>query len=355
MKQASYQEALEVFAEPFHEFTIKQLTEGLINQSFKISSQTTRDSFLLQQINHNVFKRPHLVQGNYEKLWNYLKDENIDYLLPEPKQFTDGTMLYCDSNDNCWRVFEFIEGTKTLATPETPAQAGAVADIFGRFTASLANFDVNNLAVTIPEFHNLSWRHTQFVQSLKSKDFARLKKSAGLIHDLQKRERYTHLYDVFTESAEFPLRVMHHDAKIGNVLFDTETGNPVCPVDFDTTMPGYYFSDLGDMIRSMAASSDENSGDLASPFIRKEYYEAVMSGYLVWMNDLLTPAEKKYIHHAGLLVIYMQALRFITDYLNGDTYYKTTYPEQNFDRTINQLQLLQSLEDFLQVSYAYKV
>jgi Ser/Thr protein kinase RdoA (MazF antagonist) len=354
MKQAPYKEALEVFTKAGYEFTAEPVTDGLINQSFKITDQNKGHSFLLQQINHHIFQQPELVQRNYEKIWRYLAKAHIDYRLPEPQKFAGDSTLYCDSNNNYWRVFEFIEGTKTITSPENPAQTEAVAAIFGRLTACLADFDVTELAVTIPHFHNLSFRYAQFKQSLKTKDFLRLKNAAELIKALQKRERYTSLYEVFIESSEFPLRVMHHDAKIGNVLFDNNSGHPVCPVDFDTTMPGYYFSDLGDMIRSMAASADESSTDFTSLAIRKDYYEAVINGYTKWMGNLLTDAEKKYIHHAGLLIIYMQALRFITDYLNGDTYYKTIYPEQNFDRAANQLQLLQSLEVFLQEVYAYK-
>ena len=141
------------------------------------------------------------------------------------------------------------------------------------------------------------------------------------------------------------------DAKISNVLFSNKNGRVVCLVDFDTVMPGYFFSDLGDMIRSMVCREDENSTNFDNILIRKEFYDAILSGYLSVMEKQLTAAEKKYIHYSGLLIIYMQALRFLTDYLIGDIYYKTEYDEQNFNRSKNQLLLLQKLELFLAEYY----
>ncbi|MEQ1677964.1 MAG: aminoglycoside phosphotransferase family protein, partial [Chitinophagaceae bacterium] len=296
MKQASYKEVLAAYCNPFHEFTVEPVSNGLINHSYIVTSDTSGSSFLLQQINHTVFKDPVLVQENYELVWNYLKDSGTDFFIPEPKEFTREVTLYCDSNDNYWRVFEYIYGTETLSSPGSPAQAKEVAAIFGRFTSSFDEFDIDELNITIPGFHNLSARYDQFERSLKNHQYERLQKATSVIGELRKRERYANLYDVFTESSEFLQRVMHHDAKIGNVLFDIDSGKAVCPVDFDTTMPGYFFSDLGDMIRSMASTLDENDTSLEAINIRKEYYEAIIAGYLEWMEDKLTEAEKKYIH-----------------------------------------------------------
>lgn len=147
---------------------------------------------------------------------------------------------------------------------------------------------------------------------------------------------------------------MHHDAKISNILFDS-SGKVICPVDLDTSMPGYFFSDLGDMIRSMVASQDEKDKELDKLYVRKEFYEAILDGYLSILENQLTEAEKKYIHFAGLAMICMQALRFLTDYLDGDIYYRIEYPEQNYDRAKNQLALLQKLEEFLEKQYGFSI
>jgi thiamine kinase-like enzyme len=355
MKVATYQEALDAYANPFHEFTVELIGEGLINHSYKVTSKVTGGSFLLQEINQAVFPKPGILQSNYELLWNYLRSENIPFVIPQPKSFVGDTNLFYDSRDNCWRIFEFMSGAQTFAIAEKASQAKAVAKTFAGFTASFATLDIDLLQVTIPGFHNLSSRFKQFQQSLHSRQLERLLQSAEIIDDLKKREKYANFYDVLTESEAFPIRVMHHDAKIGNVLFNEETGQVICPVDLDTVMPGYYFSDLGDMIRSMACSEDENSAGLDRLFIRKDFYEDILEGYLQVMDAHLTASEKKYIHFTGLLMIYMQALRFLTDYLHGDVYYKVTHPEQNMDRAKNQLVLLKRLEEFLKEEYQLSI
>ncbi len=217
-----------------------------------------------------------------------------------------------------------------------------------------AQFDLAALKVVIPEFHNLSHRYKQFEEALQQNKAGRLDIAKEVVNALKARKRYKDFYDHITHSPEkFPVRVMHHDAKIANVLFSKETNKVICTVDFDTVMPGYYFSDLGDMIRSMACSEDENCTEPDRIEIRPEFYDAIVSGYTEVMQQHLTKEEKAHIHYAGILMIYMQALRFITDYLNGDIYYRIQYPTQNFDRAVNQLTLLQKLEDFLEDHYQF--
>jgi thiamine kinase-like enzyme len=140
---------------------------------------------------------------------------------------------------------------------------------------------------------------------------------------------------------------MHHDCKIGNILFDRTTHEVICPIDLDTIMPGKYFSDLGDMIRTMACTEGEESRKWETIDIRKDFYESIVNGYLSAMGNVFTAEEKEHIHKSGLMMIFMQALRFITDFLEGDKYYKTSYPEQNLNRALNQLILLEKLEEFL--------
>jgi thiamine kinase-like enzyme len=242
-----------------------------------------------------------------------------------------------------------------VSVAETARQAGATAKAFARFTAAFDDFNVKQLKKVIPGFHDLVARFEQFEAATQGEAYERLGKALPLIDELKKRERYKHFYEIITESEEFPVRVMHHDAKIANVLFSRKNGRVICPVDFDTIMPGYFFSDLGDMIRSMACSLDENSTDFDKIAIRKDFYESIVSNYMAVMEKHFSPAERKYVHYAGLLVVYMQAMRFLTDHLNGDIYYRITYPEQNFDRAKNQLVLLQRLEEFLGKEYEFVV
>ena len=355
MPEPLYQEALDAFTKTLQEFVVQPVGDGLINRSFKATSKMTGESFLLQEINQNVFPDPAKVQYNYELLWKYLQSQEIFFFIPEPKYFSDDAILFRDSKGNYWRVFEFVAGTMTFEIAEKPSQAWAVAESFAEFTASFSDFNPEQLAITIPGFHDLSLRFNQFKDSLRSHQYERIQKAAELINELKEREKYSSFFDVMIESSEFPKRVMHHDAKISNVLFDEDSGEVMCPVDFDTVMPGYFFSDIGDMIRTMSCDVDETSTEIEKISIRKNYYESIIEGYLSVMRKFLTDAEKKYIHYSGIILIYMQALRFLTDYLNGDVYYKIIYPEQNFDRAINQLTLLKRLEEFLLKEYDFKV
>jgi Ser/Thr protein kinase RdoA (MazF antagonist) len=354
MAKSPDKEVLTAFSSRNENYTVEQLGNGLINHTFKITDEKNNKVLLLQQINKNVFKKPVEVQDNFIMLWQY-KDGTNDVFFPTPVQLKKNETLFIDKDGNYWRAFEFLNGTITLDVPHTAEQARATAQTFGQITAFLSSFNAESLHIVIPDFHNLSFRYRQFEKALAGAKPDRLQKAASLIEEVQSRKKYKDFYESIIQSSAFPKRVMHHDAKIANVLFDKKTGNVICAIDFDTTMPGYFFSDLGDMIRSMACSSDEHNTDFRKLHIRKDFYKAIVSGYLEVMNNYLTNEERKYIHSAGLLMIYMQAVRFIADYLNNDVYYQISYPEQNFDRGTNQITLLKNLEHFLSEEYNFSL
>jgi thiamine kinase-like enzyme len=334
------------------EIRIERLNNGLINNSYKIVP-SLKPTFLLQQINKNVFPRPEDVQRNYLYISQYAEFEFTGLRMPYPKYFSNQRTLFKDQNEQYWRAFEFIDNSHSLTVAENPAQAKAAAKAFAKFTAAFEDMNLGNLRIVIPDFHNLTVRYLQFEESLNGEQYERMAKAKRLIEESKNRERYKHFYEIIISSEEFPLRLMHHDAKITNVLFDNTTNKVVCLVDFDTAMPGYFFSDLGDLIRTLVSPVDEGSVEFEKIKIRKSFYDALISGYLSVMQKMLTDSEIKYIHYAGLLMIYMQALRFLTDYLNGDIYYKIEYPEQNFNRAKNQFTLLIKLEEFLKGNYNF--
>jgi thiamine kinase-like enzyme len=350
----NYHDSLPISEQEFSEFTVMPLSGGLINHTYKVESRLSAP-FLLQQINQKVFPHPEDVQRNYILLSQYAEFEFTGLKLPWPLSYDNRKTLLKDENGNYWRAFEFIENSKNNLIAKTPAQAKATAKTFAKFTDAFHELNTVSLRETIPGFHNLSLRYEQFEASLLGEQYERMQKSLSLIEELKNRERYKFFYEEIISSDEFPKRVMHHDAKIANILFHAKTGKLICPIDLDTAMPGYFFSDLGDMVRSMACSLDENNTDFNNISIRKYFYEAIISGYLSVIGKQMTASEKKYIHYAGLLMIYMQSLRFLTDYLNGDTYYQIKYPEQNHNRAFNQLTLLKSLEEFLKMNYNFSV
>jgi aminoglycoside phosphotransferase (APT) family kinase protein len=355
MKTAVYQEALDAFANPFHEFSIEELNRGCTNHSFKVTSRLNGRSFLLQQINQAVFSQPGHVQENYEMLWKFLQTEQISFCIPEPKYFPDDSTLYVDSSDHYWRVFEYVSGGQVTNVAESIDQARAVAQTFANFTLSFGEFELNQLHITVPAMHDLSSRVKTFHQALHSRYYDRLAKASALVEELRKRERYASFYDVLTESEEFRQRVTHHDAKISNVIFDEDKKEVLCMVDLDTVMPGYYFSDLGELIRTMAGNKSENSIALNELEVRPDYYDAIVKSYLAVLDHSLTDAEKKYVHFSGLMVTYLHALKYLSDYLEGDKNCATDYREQNFDRSYNQFTLLEKLEKFLSSTYDFRL
>ncbi|HVZ56429.1 MAG TPA: aminoglycoside phosphotransferase family protein [Chitinophagaceae bacterium] len=332
---------------------VDRLNTGLINYSFKVTHPVTGQAVLLQQINHHVFPEPRQVQDNFMQLWDYKVRRAPSLQLPEPLLFSDGQSLWRDSEGRYWRAFVFLAHTKSLKVPQSPRQASATARAFGEMTAILDGFDSSRLHEVIPGFHDLGLRYRQFEEAVRGAWALRRERAAPLIESLQDRVGYRDFFLALKASPAYPLRVMHHDAKIANVLFDDRTGEVVCLVDFDTVMPGRFFSDLGDLIRSMACSEDENSTRFADLHVRRDVYRAILSGYLEVMAGHLTIQEKEHIHFSGLALFYMQALRFLTDYLQGDRYYLISYAEQNFDRALNQVTLLKNLEGFLKTDYNF--
>jgi Ser/Thr protein kinase RdoA (MazF antagonist) len=334
--------------------SIEQLGNGLIHHTYKASQEGNEKSIVLQAINSAVFKEPEKIVSNYLEIYNHLQKNQEAIKIPSPIICSNGQYLFTDEKNIKWRATSFINGSYSPMVAENEESAYTVAKSFARFTYALSNMDLGKLSEIISGFHNLSWRYQQFESALLLAPASLLDKASALIAKLKQRKVLVDFYDHIKKNPDYPTRVMHHDCKISNILFDAKTNWVICPVDLDTVMPGKYFSDLGDMIRSMACTADENNVEWDKINIRPSFYKAILKGYLEGIGDIFTEEEKKNIHYAGLMLIYMQSLRFVADYLNGDIYYKITYPTQNLDRAMNQLILLQKLEEFLEKEYAFK-
>lgn len=331
-------------------FAVKPTGEGLINQSFLVEVPATKP-LLLQRLNTNVFKRPGNVQANYETVSTFLL--NKGFFLPTLVKTKDGSLLWKNKKDGVWRAFEYVPNSYSPNAIQNKKDAAAVAGCFGHFTAALAGFPVPELKVIIPRFHDLSFRFRQFEEAAQGTVLPLDAELKDLYWELMERKSLVDVYNRFNDESLFPLRVMHHDCKVNNVLFDKSTQKIICPVDLDTVMPGKFFSDLGDMVRTICCTVDENSTDWDNIAIRKDYYKTVTDAYLSSFKNIFTKAEQEHLHYSGLLLTYMQSLRFLTDYLNGNVYYKVKYSEQNYHRAKNQLLLLKSLENYLQKKKLY--
>lgn len=324
------------------------ISSGLINYSISVSDAEKK--IFLQRINQHVFPEPGKIVSNYKKIYSHLS-ENTAFLIPSPVKTIDNAFQYTDKKQQFWRAIAFIKNGMSYATSPSAELAYKAAKAFGEFTDSFKNFDSSLLEIIIPDFHNLSLRYRQFQEALANSDPAKINTASGFIKDLQEKKYLVDFYSEIVNNIDYKQRVMHHDAKLSNILFNKDSGEVICPVDLDTTQPGYYFSDLGDMIRSMVCPVDENSVEFSAIQIRPAFYNALLAGYLKAMEKNLTNAELKNIHYCGLIMIYMQALRYLADFLNGNKYYQVSYPEQNLNRAINQISLLKNLEEFLTKSF----
>ncbi len=320
--------------------------DGLIHYSYKVS-YPDGERVLLQCLNQATFSQPENIINNYTIISQHLTANN-GIPIPRLCQTRKGKYFWIDETENFWRATSFIEDSYSLGIVSSSEEAYKAADCFGEFVRSLAGVDPSRLDTIIPGFHDLRLRYNQFEKAIAGAGINRLLKATHVIASLRERYALVEYYDsIAANGRDYPVRLMHHDCKINNILFNNHTKNVICPVDLDTVMPGKFFSDPGDLVRTMACSRDENSTEWEQISIVPEYYHAIIEGYLNGCSGMLTPAEIRDIHYPGQLLIYMQALRFVSDFLNNDIYYKTTYHEQNLNRALNQLILLERLEDFL--------
>lgn len=322
--------------------TIKQFGTGHINSTFLVSDQKTGDKFILQKININVFKRPDIIAQNVKLVGDYLKIHYPDYLFVAALKTADHKEMAVVEGEY-WRLTKYIENSISFDTLSDPEQAFEAAVQFGRLNKLLAAFDASQLQETIPGFHDLGLRFQQFNDALSN---ASEESRSNASEEIQKALHYKFILDYFNSfknSSSFPDRAMHHDTKISNMLFDKSTMKGVCVIDLDTLMAGKFISDLGDMMRTYLCAFSENEPDISKISVRVEYFEAIVRGYLQEMGAELSLVEKELILFSGKYLIYMQAIRFLSDYLNGNIYYPISYPEQNLDRTKNQFKLLDDL------------
>jgi len=319
---------------------VETFGNGLINHTWKISDRG--NDYILQRVNDQVFKDPLAIAGNIDLIATYLQKNYPQYNFTSPVLSIDGSSMVFKKDQGFFRMFPFVRGSFSKDVVETPDQAYEAATQFGRFTKQLCGLNINLLKITIPAFHDLSLRYKQFFTALDNENQQRVRASDNLIKKIIDCSYIVKEYESLKINPELKLRVTHHDTKISNILFD-EFDKGLCVIDLDTVMPGYFISDVGDMMRTYLSPVSEEETDFSKIEIRDDFYEAVVQGYYNEMKDELTETEKKYFFYAGIFMIYMQAIRFLTDYINDDKYYGAKYPEHNLSRANNQLVLLQRL------------
>ena len=323
-------------------FLVMPFGSGLINTTWKITDKEGNAKYILQKVNQQIFKQPGDIAFNMRLMDNYLKGHFPDYLFVSPLLTITGNGLV-KNEEGYYRIFPFIANSHTIDVVERPQQAYEAARQFATFTQRLSGFLAAQLKITLPDFHNLTLRYQQFENALETGNPERIMQSKDLIAMIKQNKRIAYEYEICKE--KFTVRVTHHDTKISNVLFD-EAAHGLCVIDLDTVMPGYFISDVGDMMRTYLCPVSEEETDFSKITIRAAFYEAIVSGYLSEMGGELTDIEKQYFNYAGEFMIFMQAIRFLTDHLNDDCYYGAKYEGHNFVRAGNQITLLQRLQEF---------
>lgn len=310
----------------------------------------TIKKYVLQAINTTVFKQPNLMMENILKISSYLQSK-ILRLGGDPKRETitwvqtiDGEYLFHNEDGSYWRAMLFIDGAQTyLKMPEFHLYFNA-SQAFGRFLKLLADYPPSDLNITIPDFHNTPKRFQSFIQALERDSHNRAISVREEIDFILQRERETGILIDLAQQGKIPVRVTHNDTKLDNVLLDNETQKGICVIDLDTVMPGLFLYDFGDTVRSAANTGAEDETDLSKVNFCVRIFELLVKGYLSEMRELLTPAEVENLSFGAKLIIYEQAIRFLTDYLNGDIYYRIHHPRHNLDRCRTQIKLIKDFE-----------
>lgn len=315
------------------------IQQGLINSTYSI--QTNEGGYILQCINHKVFKNPSAIDNNINAISSYLQKNNPSYLFTHLVPTLNGNTLV-NWEGGYYRAFHKIEGY-ALSVLENENQVEQAAKQFAGFTSVLKNFEANQLKDTLTDFHNLNLRFHQFSEAIVKGNAQRINETKDAILFLVANKKYVDIYSAFTHHAEVKKRVTHHDTKISNVLFQKKEGieKAICVIDLDTVMAGYFISDVGDMCRTCLCTVSEEEKDLNKVVVDAAKWKALEKGYLYFMQDELSSFEKDHIFYGGQFMIYMQALRFLTDHLNNDIYYGVKYEGQNLVRTLNQIRLLE--------------
>ena len=329
---------------------------GHINDTFLTLVEIARrqQRFILQRINHQVFKQPDLLMENVARVCAHAHAKlnaagktdahrRALRLIPTIKE----KAWQVDPSGNRWRCYDFIEGASGHDVVRSPTQAEAAAKAFGAFQSLLADLPGDRLHETIPDFHHTPSRFARF-QAALAKDSHGRAATAGpeITFALARASEVSVVVDALRDGT-LPERVTHNDTKLNNVLLDDITQEGVCVIDLDTVMPGSALYDFGDLVRTSTSPAAEDETDLTQVRMQLPMFEALVRGYLDSARGFLTPREKELLPFAGKLITFEIGLRFLTDWLEGDTYFKIKRPSHNLDRCRTQFKLVSSIEEQL--------
>ena len=322
---------------------VKPLGNGLINDTYHVITETDAPDYVLQRINNAIFQDVDLLQHNIEVVTAHIRrkleaagTDDIDRKVLQFVKSRNGKTYYRDEADRYWRVMVYIPDSVTCeaVTPESAYDCGRA---FGNFEKMLVDVP-EQLGETIPDFHNMELRMRQLREAVQANAADRLDEVRDIVEDLERDADEMCQAECLYREGKLPKRICHCDTKVNNMLFDQQ-GQVLCVIDLDTVMPSFIFSDYGDFLRTGANFTAEDDPDVSKVGFNEAIFKSFTTGYLESAREFLTPIEVDMLPYAVALFPFMQCVRFLTDYINGDTYYKIKYPTHNLDRTRNQLAL----------------
>jgi len=331
--------------------SITPIGSGHINDSYLVTTSPDHvPNYVLQRINHKIFKDISGLMNNISVITNYIRKklelENSNYFGVQVLELVPThtrELFHTDNDGNFWRMYLHISGSRSYDRIENPELAYEGGKAFGQFQSLTAGIDPNALAITIPRFHDIVWRLEQFEEAIRS-DFAnRISRIPDEINFVRERALEMHTIHRLLEQGRLPMRVTHNDTKFNNILFNS-ANNAICIVDLDTVMPGTILYDFGDAIRTGANTADEDESNLEQVDLDLGLFEAYARGFLETAKTSITPIELDHLTFSAKFMTYIIGLRFLTDYINGDTYYKIYFPGHNLQRAKAQFKLLESME-----------
>ncbi len=317
---------------------------GNINDTYLLTFRTLdghEQQGILQRLNHRVFAQPDAVMRNIRAVAEHLQNTNYPLGVLTPIPSAQGDTLYRDVRHHYWRAFPYFAHTYAPERLPAPEEAREAARAYGLLLRALATCPPEAVQETIPQFHDPRHRWVAFESSVAQDPAGRAAQVRAEIARLYEQRATFEAVAHLKETGQLPVRIVHNDTKAGNVLLSRHNGKAVAVIDWDTLMPGTVLSDFGDMVRTFAP--DRYEDDLGEVEVRPTVLQALEEGFLDGMGSALTPTERQYLHLGARWIVAEQALRFLTDYLNGDIYYKTRYAEHNLVRARNQLSLLAHL------------
>lgn len=327
---------------------------GHINDTFLVICETDdgkRKQYILQKMNHSIFKMPEELMENVVNVTEYLR-KVIAAQGGDPDRETlnvvktkDGSSYYVDGEGNYWRMFLFVERTICLEQVESEKDFYDSGVAFGNFQKMLADYPAKTLHETIPNFHNTPSRFRDFQRAVKEDKLGRAALAKEEIAFAMAREKDTRALTDLLDAGELPLRVTHNDTKLNNILFDEDTKKAICIIDLDTVMPGLSHYDFGDSIRFGASTGAEDEKDLSKIEMDLSLFEAFTKGYLEGCGGSLTEKEIEMLPMGAKLMTYECGIRFLADFLEGDVYFKIHRDGHNLDRARTQFKLVKDMED----------